>query len=206
MALNDDAVFTAAVGYVYVGPEGTAAPTPTQLKTLNLTDTSSWSGGSSAWRSVGHTSRNTLPEFGFEGGEPEMKGSWQKKKLREVYGEDPVDFVSVVLHQFDEEALELYYGPNGSTDPGVFGYKPNQTNEKALLIIIEDGDLRLGHHSFKTSVKRDEAIELPIDDLAALPVRFTYLDYQDKLPFYWINEELFNVAPPSGGGGGGGED
>ena len=196
MAENDDAVLTAAVGYVYVNAVGAAAPTPAQLKTLNLADTSTWGVGMNTWKSVGHTSRGTLPEFGFEGGESEVKGSWQKKKLREINSEDPIDFLTVVLHQFDEDSLSLYYGPNASTTEGVFGVDVSQVNEKAGLVIIEDGDLRLGHHFFKSSVKRDDAIELPIDDLAALPVRFTYLDHLDKLPFYWLNEDLFNPDTP----------
>ncbi|AXH48799.1 major tail protein [Mycobacterium phage Steamy] len=193
MAENDDAVLTAAVGYVYTAPPGTKAPTPTQLKTINLSKPETWT-GATGWGSVGHTSRGTLPEFGFEGGDSEVKGSWQKKKLREITSEDPVDYLTIVLHQFDEEALALYYGENASDEAGVFGYSGKApTNEKAVLVIIEDGDLRLGHHASKSSVKRDDAIELPIDDLAALPVRFTYLDYEDELLFTWINEDLFNV-------------
>lgn len=195
MAENDDAVLTAAVGYVYTATVGTAAPTPAQIKTLNLADTSTWGVGLTAWKTVGHTSRGTLPEFGFEGGNSEVKGSWQKKKLREINSEDPIDFLTVVLHQFDEDSLALYYGPNASTEEGVFGVDTSQINEKAGLVIIEDGDLRLGHHFFKSSVKRDDSIELPIDDLASMPVRFTYLDYLDKLPFYWLNEDLFNPEP-----------
>ena len=193
MAENDDAVLTAAVGYVFVAPAGTAAPTPAQLKTINLKDTSTWGLGLTAWNTVGHTSRGTLPEFGFEGGDAEVKGSWQKKKLREITSEDPIDYVTVVLHQFDEASLELYYGPNASSTDGIFAVKTGQTNEKAVFVVIEDGDLRLGHHAHKSSVKRDDAIELPIDDLASLPVRFTYLDHEDKAPFSWINEDLFNV-------------
>ncbi|AIW02919.1 major tail protein [Mycobacterium phage Malec] len=195
MAENDDAVLTAAVGYVYVGAEGTAPPSPSALKTLNLTSPETWS-GVTGWKSVGHTSRGTLPEFGFDGGDSEVKGSWQKKKLREISTEDPIDFVTVLLHQFDEDSLGLYYGPNAVSTPGVFGVKTGQTNEKALLVVIEDGDLRLGHHAHKTSVKRDDSIDLPIDDLASLPVRFTYLDYQTEVPFSWINEDLFNPAGP----------
>lgn len=191
MAQNDDAVLTAAVGYVYTAPVGTAAPSASSLKTINLTNPALWT--AAGWTSVGHTSRGTLPEFGFENGTTEVKGSWQKKKLREVTTEDPVDYVTVLLHQFDEQALELYYGPNASTTPGVFGVQTGQVNEKALLIVIEDGDLRLGHHAHKTSVKRDDAIELPIDDLAAFPVRFTYLDHNLEVPFSWIAEDLFNV-------------
>ncbi|AGK85982.1 major tail protein [Mycobacterium phage Chy4] len=196
MAENDDAVLTAAVGYVYVADAGTAAPTPAELKTIDLSDPSTWT--VTGWESVGHTSRGTLPEFGFEGGDSEVKGSWQKKKLREITTEDPIDYVVVLLHQFDEQSLGLYYGPNASTTPGVFGVKTGQTNEKAVLVVIEDGDMRLGHHAHKAGVRRDDAIELPIDDLAALPVRFTYLDHEDELPFSWINEDLFGLSPGGG--------
>lgn len=195
MSENDDAVLTAAVGYVYTAPPGTKPPSPAQLKTLDLTDTSTWGTGLTVYNSAGHTSRGTLPEFGFEGGESEVVGSWQKKKLREITPEDPIDFLTIVMHQFDEETLGLYYGPNASTTPGVFGVKTGQVNEKAVLVVIEDGPMRLGHHTHKASSRRDASIELPIDGLAALPVRFTYLDHEKELPFTWINEDLFGLSP-----------
>ena len=191
MAQNDDAVLVAALGYVYTAPPGTPAPTPAALDDINLLDTSTWGTGLTAWKSVGHTSRDKLPEFGFDGGDPEVKGSWQKKKLREITKDDPIDSLMVTLHQFDKEALGLYYGPNQSTTPGVFGYKNQTTNERAGLVIIADDDVRIGHHFSKASVRRDDAIDLPIDDLAALPIKFTYLDFEDELLFSWISEDLF---------------
>jgi hypothetical protein len=290
MAQNDDAVLTAAVGYVYVGPVGSVAPSPASLQTANpqtfgsqiqtvkvtgtptggtftltvgaqttaaiaynagpsvvraalellptvgvgnalvtgvgvldasgldvawtdakagttanITATSpSFTGGTtpgvtitqvqavSAWRSVGHTSRGTLPEFGYDGGDTDTKGSWQKKKLREITKDDAVDYVTVVLHQFDADTLALYYGENQSSVPGVFsvGSSPEPL-ERAGLVIIEDGDLRLGFHFSKASVKRDDKIELPIDDLASMPVKFKFLDYGDEALFSWINADLF---------------
>ncbi|AOT24765.1 major tail protein [Mycobacterium phage Blinn1] len=194
MAENDDAVLTAAVGYAFVAEPGTKHPTAAELKTIDLEDPSSWGITGGTWISVGHTSRGTLPEFGFDGDDSEVKGSWQKKKLREITTEDPIDYLTILLHQFDEQSLGLYYGPNASTVPGEFGVKTGQTNEKAVLVVIVDGDMRLGHYVEKSSVKRDAAIDMPIDDLAALPVRFTYLDPDvGDIPFKWINEDLFNV-------------
>ena len=89
MSQNDTAVFTAAVGYVYVADVSTDAPAPADLPTLNLLTPSAWV-GATGWADIGHTSRNDLPEFGFEGGDTEIRGSWQKKKLREVTTEDPI--------------------------------------------------------------------------------------------------------------------
>ena len=195
MALNDEAVLTAAVGYVYTAPVGTNAPTPAALKTINLNNPSLWT--PTAWNLIGHTSRNDMPEFGFDGGDSEVKGTWQKKKLKDVTTEDPVDYLTIFLQQFDETALELYYGTNASADEGVFGIAAAGADptEKAFLVVIEDGDFRLGFHAHKASVKRDDAIQLPVDDFASLPVKATFLQYgSEPLLFSWINEDLFNTA------------
>lgn len=291
MPQNDAAVLNAAVGYVYVAPVGTAAPTPAALKLINpdtygaqvqtvkitgaptggtftltvgaqttaaipynattaqvkaalelltsvgagnvivtgtlisdasgfdvawalakaavsqtITSAASLTGGTTpavaitlksafaGWKSVGHTSRGTLPEFGFDGDSTEVRGSWQKKKLREIQTDDPIDYLSVVLHQFDKDALALYYGANAAATAGVFGVTSASQNanlEQAGLVIIQDGTTRLGFHFSKAAVKRDDKIELPIDDLASLPLKFTFLDYGSELLFSWINEDLF---------------
>lgn len=291
MPQNDSAVLNAAVGYVYVGPVGTAAPTPASIKTISpdsfgcqvqtlkitgnptggtftltaggqtttalpynastsavqaalaaltsvgannvivtgssisdangfdiawvgskagstiaLTSTPTLTGGTSpaapvtvksavnGWKSVGHTSRGKLPEFGYEGDKTEVKGSWQKKKLREIQSDDPIDYLTVVLHQFDKDTLELYYGPNQSSTSGVYGVSSmgqNSNAEKAGFVLIVDGSTRLGFHFNKAAVKRDDKIDLPIDDLASFPVKFTFLDYGSEPLFSWIQEDLF---------------
>ncbi|AOT24679.1 major tail protein [Mycobacterium phage Stasia] len=195
MALNDNAVLTAAVGYVYTGPVGTAAPAAADLDGLNLLDTASWGTGLELWLPTGHTSRGDMPEFGFEGGDSEIKGTWQKKKLAEVTTEDPVDYLTIFLQQFDEESLTLYYGENASTVAGEFAVASgSRAVERAVLVIIEDGDVRVGFHASKSSVKRDDAIQLPVDDFASLPVRATFLDHDNEPLFKWLNEDLFPNA------------
>jgi hypothetical protein len=162
---------------------GTTPAAPVTLKTSG-----------SGWKPVGHTSRGTLPEFGFDGDTTEIRGSWQKKKLREIQTEDPIDYLTVVLHQMDKDSLALYYGANASVTSGVFGvssFSQSQNIETAGLVVIVDGTQRLGFHFHKAAVKRDDAIELPIDDLAALPIKFTFLDHNNELLFSWINEDLF---------------
>lgn len=193
MALNDDAVLLAAVGYVYNAPVGTPAPTPAQLKTLNLENPASWPVPN--WDLSGHTSEGDLPEFGFDGGDTEVKGTWQKKKLREIQTEEIADFVIVNLNQFDEDGLTHYYGPNQSSTPGVFGVRSGQNvNERAFFVVIVDGEDRLGFHSHKASLRRDDAISLATDEYGALPVRATFLDYEDELLYSWINEDWFNTS------------
>lgn len=195
MAENDNAVLSAAVGYVYVAAVGTAAPTPAALKTINLENPSGWT--ATGWTSVGHTSRGKMPEFGYDGGDPEIKGTWQKKKLREIIKDDPIDHLKVTLHEFGEDALALYYGENSVNTEGLYSVTSGfQAVERAALVVIEDETVRLGFHALKAAVRRDASIDLPIDDLAMLPIKFTFLDHAVGSPlFTWINEDLYNPAP-----------
>lgn len=287
MAQNDQAVITAAVGYVFTATAGTAAPTPAELAALDpelfggeahsidLTGTASggtytvtvegdetaaiaWnassaqlqsalealdsvgagnvavtgtdlasgfvvtfignlqgvevtvavedenltgttpvlattvSGALNGWRPVGHTSRNDMPEFGYEGGDTEVRGSWQNEKLREVTTETPADYLTLFLHQFDTNAFTMYYGANASVTPGVFSVSGEASvNERAFLVIIVDGAEKVAFHADKASVRRDDAIQMPVDDFASLPIRATFLKMPGRPLFSWINEVLF---------------
>lgn len=201
MALDDDKALVAAVGYVYTAAPGTAAPSADDLD--NVADFELWSGTNSEWKLTGHTSRDDLPEFGFEGGEKEVRGTWQRKRVREVESGDPVvDSVTVILQQFDADALELYYGENASSTPGEFGVSGKfEPVERAILIVLVDGDARLGFYAPNASISRDESIELPIDNFAGLPVRAKFLDYPGQSLFKWISSaflgtvsNVFNVS------------
>ena len=136
-----------------------------------------------------------MPEFGFDGGDSEIKGSWQNAKLREAVTDQAADFLTVALHQFDTDALELYYGPDAAVgEAGVFGVDGEQhVNEKAILVIVVDGTEKVGFYAAKANVRRDDSIELPVDDLAALPIRATFLKMAGRRLFDWINEKLFRA-------------
>lgn len=190
MALNDNAVITASVGYLFIAPVGTNAPTPAELEALDLETFDTLT----AWEQIGHTSRDDMPEFGYDGGDTEVKGTWQKKRLREIATGDPVeDSVTIKLEQFDPLALELYFGKNISSTPGVFAVDGEFTPiEKALLVIIVDRDVRIGFHAHKASIKRDDSIELPVDGFANLPIKATFLNMKGKPLFSWISDALLS--------------
>jgi hypothetical protein len=294
MSLNDKSVITAAVGYVYVAPAGTARPTPAQLSTIDpdtfgvastsLKVTGAPTGGNvvitvgtgtgntatvsfdadaatvqtelekiasvgagnvrvtgtglldakgvnivflgklaatpptvtaskagltggttpdavvtanaatgAGWSNIGHTSRGDMPEFGFDGGDTEVRGTWQNESLREVVTKPIADYLTMFLHQFDTHAFELYYGKNASKEAGVFGVASGTTTpiEKAIFILIVDGDTRVGFYSPKSSIRRDDSISLPVDEFAALPVRATFLKHGSQNKFEWVNQDLF---------------
>lgn len=146
------------------------------------------------WSTLGHTSRDELPEFGFDGGDTEVRGTWQNENLREVVTKPIADYLTLMLQQFDTDAFELYYGKDASKAAGVFGVASGTATpiEKALLIIIVDGDTKIGFYSPKASVRRDESISLATDEFASLPVRATFLKHGSANKFEWISEELFS--------------
>lgn len=272
--LNDNAVFTAATGYVYKGPVGTPAPTRQELKNFNADTfglpefsvrvsgtgkytlsskskttaqldakastaaevqaalnkavtnaqfvvsgsagnftvsvsansevdasfiTGAGVGGSAptvtvsrtsegvAWDPIGHTGEDELPEFGYEGGDTESKSTWQKKALKEVTTEAPVDYVTVKALQFDPATMELYYGKNASAEEGVFGVEnPGQSSvEKAILIIMVDGDFKIAFSAAKASIRRDESISLSNEDFSTLPLRATFVKHPGRHLFEW---------------------
>jgi hypothetical protein len=184
MALNDNAVYTASRGYIFTAPINTAAPTPAEISAFDPAV------GFVGWENIGHTSDDELPEFGFDGGDTETRGSWQNKALKEVVTEAIADYVTFNAHQFDEATLSLYYGVTdpGST-PGVFEVnETGKTTEKALLIVIVDGLVHVGFYSGRTSVRRNDAVSMDTDSFAYLPLRATILKGTGPL-MAWISED-----------------
>lgn len=199
MAQNDDAVLTAGQGFVFLAPANTASPTDVQVSPLSggfdITDIPV------AWVPIGHTSRDDLPEFGSDGGDTEVRGSWQNAALRQVTTQTPVDFVTLNLLQFDNDSLELYYGVANAAAAAARRFRvvsPGTGNvERALLVVIVDGDVSVGFYAPKAAFKREDAVTLATDDFGVLPVRATFLQGFDgvdlpanKLIFDWIGGEI----------------
>jgi hypothetical protein len=145
------------------------------------------------WSQIGHTSRDKMPEFAYKGGEYNLKGTWQRKRLRLVQDKDiPADTVSLQLEQWDRSAMELYFGADAANVDGVFGVDGNFVPvEQALLILIVDGETTIGFYSPKSAITRDEKIDLPLDDFVAMPIKATFLNLGTRRLYDWISEELF---------------
>ena len=173
--------------------ENIAVTVNSKLEPAAVTVTSEVATAPNGWSTLGHTSRGDLPEFGFDGGDTEVRGTWQNESLREVVTKPIADYLTLFLQQFDTQAFELYYGKDASKAVGVFGVASGTQVpvEKALLIIIVDGDTKIGFYSPKASVRRDDSISLATDEFASLPVRATFLKYGSSNKFEWINQDLF---------------
>lgn len=184
MALNDNAVITPARGYIYVAPVDTASPSPAAIETFDP-DT-----GISPWVQIGHTSRDDLPVFGFDGGDTEVRGTWQNASLRSVTTEVAQDYVTFNALQLDEQVLGYYYGvTNPGSTVGKFDVPDASTSgiDTALLIVIVDGDATVGFHASKVSIGREDAIELAVDEFAAVPLRASILKSGSNPIFSWLS-------------------
>lgn len=146
------------------------------------------------WESLGHTSRDDLPEFGFDGGEAETRGTWQNDALKEVITEALVDYVTFNLHQFDETGLALYYGQDnsGSAAAGEFRVDnaPTSATERSLLMVVVDGDTKIAFYCRKASLRRGDSIGMEVDGFAVLPIRATFLKDGNNELFRWISETV----------------
>lgn len=182
MALVDDAVLTAAKGYIFTAEQDTPAPTPQEV--FDFVDGTSLTG----WDNLGHTARDELPEFGFDGGDTEPRGTWQNEALKTVTTDPAVDYVTFTAHQMDPETLALFYGQaNSSSDENVYSVasSPGASTRKALLIVIVDGDTKVAFYAPRTDIRREEAATMAVDEFATLPMRSTFLGGGEVL-FSWI--------------------
>lgn len=167
MALIDAAAVIASGGYIYVAPTATAKP-------ATITDPLSPGEG---WESVGHTSLDELPEFGRDGDEPSTLGSWQNKKLR-VINPDVTYTVTFNSVQANETTYQLYFGAGaGATQgDGSFRIPASPTaQEKAILVIIVDGENYLPLWHPRVSLLGSDAVSLATDQFVTFPITGTFL-------------------------------
>jgi hypothetical protein len=187
MALNDSAVLTPAKGYIFTAAADTAAPSPAVIEAF----TSTTPGLDVAWDSIGHTSREDLPEFGFDGGDSDVKGTWQNEALKTVITSAAIDFVTFNVHQFDEATLNLYYGTtNASSTVGQYSVagSPGGVTRKALLIVIVDGTTNIAFYAPRVDIRRNDSLSLAVDSFAAMPLRATFIGGGAVL-FSWISSD-----------------
>lgn len=191
MALLDDAVYTAARGYIFTAPVGTAT-----APTVGEVDAYVPGAAIGDWENIGHTARDELPVFAYEGGDTETRGTWQTEVLKTVVTEPASDYVTFNVHQFDNDTLAMYYGAENTGDtPGVFEFTNSAATgiERALLIVIVDGDYRIAFHAPKVSIRREDSIELAVDEFAYMPLRATLLtDTGSDYRFAWINTTVYS--------------
>ena len=174
MAINDAATFAVGSVHYYTAPVGTPLP---EL------------GGTIAgpWTEIGHTSLEDILSTESEGGELTILGSIQNKNLRTRRSPRSETF-KIILQQFDEAGLRLYYGANmelveGGRALGVPS-DPKPTSV-AFLAVFEDADAEFVYYAPKSEIIRGDDMEFAdSESLAGLPLAITPLNHNtNKWPF-----------------------
>lgn len=193
MSHIDEAVLTPGTGFIFVAPTGTARPETSLIESYEAMDDEHFPG----YVSIGHTSRDDLPTFGFDGGDTEVQGTWSNATFREVVTEAPADYVTFNALQFDEQVLGLYYGvEDANLGDGVFEVQtaPTSTIPRSLLVVIVDGPRRVAFHAASTSIRREDSIELEVDSFAAFPLRATFLKMSGQPIYSWVGVSQGDVV------------
>ncbi|KAA9155549.1 hypothetical protein FPZ12_029580 [Amycolatopsis acidicola] len=187
---NPEGYVVAATGHVYLAPVDTPAPTPTNVALS--APTTPWA--EAFYSGSGENGGDNLPEWGSDGGDLTVLGSWGNHAIRTI--QDPLtETLTINVSEVNRDALQLYTGADGGDVAGVFSVKGSEVGkavEKAVLIVIHDGDVRLGFYAPRVSVTRGDSISVASDDGLVFPLSLTLLDsttIEDR--YQWISEDLF---------------
>lgn len=188
MALNDDAVLLPGTGHVLTATVGATKPALADLTSF-AADTTDLPTG---FTDLGHTSIDDIITFGQDGGDSEVKGSWQNPSLREVVTAQAVDFFTIPsLQVLDNEVLTLYYGGGSIAVANEFQLPDSPVpQEKAVAVIFLDGVIPVCFYVPKASIRRDDAIDASTDDFMSLPLRFTLVKASGQPRAIWIADDL----------------
>jgi hypothetical protein len=194
--LNDDAYVIVSRTVVYSAPVDEPAP-----------DANSLDNPGGNWEIVGHVGDETGDgnvTFTREGGDVTTKGSMTKRAIRQLV--DPViSGVDLDITQWDREALSLYTGTSGGTNPTVFqveGSAEGTATERAKLTVWEDGTKRVALYAPRGSwTGRDNIDTATIEDAVAVPLHVGFLDSEtltgptgNPLRYSWISPTLMTIS------------
>ncbi|MFF2808640.1 hypothetical protein ACFVT2_15985 [Streptomyces sp. NPDC058000] len=167
MALIDNAAIVPAGGYIFIADPDTVKPT----------DFADPTNPGSGWENVGHTKLDALPEFGRDGDDPEIKGSWQNAKLRAT---TPDVTYSITFQSIQATALtyQLYFGAGPAAVQADKWFRIPATptpQTKALLVVLVDGTSYLPLYHPRVSLLGSDAVGMSSDDFVFFPIKGTFL-------------------------------
>ena len=185
--LNTDALLIAGRGNVLIGNVGLEVPTYASILAYAANLTTLPPG----LATIGHTDPDELPQWDSDGGDTEMRRTWEMDNVREARGAAAAEWFIVRALQFDNETLAMYEGGGDVSQPNVLAAPALKADVyKSALVIYIDGANVLGYYCPKVGVRKDSTPEHSIDDWSKLPLRFTELSHVGMRIHYWIGEHL----------------
>lgn len=179
MAMSDNAVIIPGRGYAfYHDTPGTTPPaaTPSAIAALNLESDTLATG----WKNLGHTSRDNNVSLGRDGGDTEVKGSWQNPNLRKTSAA-VVWSVGINALQVSNEVLRFYFGGGDTAAADSFGMPDAPVSQEiALWICMVDGSTRLPLYFPKVDIGGSDALEVDPENFLEFALTATVLKATGK--------------------------
>ena len=137
--INDLALLIPGRGNVLIGAAEAAVPSFASI----VAYAASFSTAIPGFATLGHTDPEDLPEWGSDGGDTEVRRTWERLAVREVTTDPPVNYFVVKPLQFDNDTMKLYEGGGTYSTPNVFASpsSPAPTVASAIVVYL-DGDCR----------------------------------------------------------------
>jgi hypothetical protein len=163
MTINSNALIVPGHGTLFTADVNTPIP-ENPLEAFTLTGPPP-----AGWENLGHTSKDTPPAFGREGGEATKLDTYLVDGVTTIYS--AVDWALVFSSlQVDGDSLDLAFGGGFDTDGGYIIPGGVTAIEKALVLLATDGTGALIFYMPNNSVALESAPALDAAGYFALPI------------------------------------
>lgn len=192
MAVTSANYVVGAVGHIYLAPADTAAPEATNA---------ALSAPVTPWTELGFVGSgenggDNLPSWSSDGGDKTVLGAWNNSAVRTIT-DALTETLNFTVSSFERTALQLYTSADGGDTTGrfdVLGTEVGKGVERALLVVIHDGPIRVGFYSPRANISRGDDITISQDDAVVFPLAATLLDPTGGGPRYsWIAPDLLEI-------------
>jgi hypothetical protein len=185
--IDDTAVVVPATGHFFLNTSGTDPWTWTQVDTFRSAGTIP-----GTWVDLGHTDLDTPMAWDQDGGDTEVKGSFQNPSLRQVLTSATVDKFTIPAEQIlDNTILNLYYGGGDASVANQFDVPDSPAAiEKSFMGVLIDGAVAVGIGVPKVSIIRADNLSVDPQDFLKAPLLFTVLKASGKPRIRWVNDKI----------------
>lgn len=163
MAADSTAIIVPAHGTLFVADEDATFPA-NPLDAFTLTGVPP-----TGWASLGHTSKDNLPTFNKDGGDPTTLDTWLQDAVRTIYASTSWSLTANAL-QLDQLGLDLGFNGQFDTDGGYIVAGTNNGLQKQSFLLAQDGTGKLGFWMPNTSVVLGDAPSIDPTKFFELPL------------------------------------
>lgn len=176
MGADSTAIIVPAHGTLFVADDDATFPA-NPLDAFSLTGPAP-----SGWTSLGHTSKDNLPAFNKDGGDPTTLDTFLQDAVRTIYASTSWSLTANAL-QLDQDNLDLAFNGQTDADGGYIIAGTNNGLQKQAVLLCQDGTGKLGFWMPNTSIVLGDAPSIDPTKFFELPLSIAINSApEDKIP------------------------